>query len=179
MGQGDWRGGGEGGVGGLGAAGAVGRALTQMGTSKALRTEQTRLGGVRQDPAGRARAGVGVPQPLHAPHSDQQRADSPHQWQPGGLHGAWRWRGRQTRCEADGAPGWPGSVGACVRVAQWVVCASRRCWRVLGACLGPPVHSCTGAGGRRDGLARCDKSVRWGQSGVGVNQALASGLAIK
>ena len=30
-------------------------------------------------------------------------------------------------------------------------------WWVLGACLGPPVHSCPSAGGRRDGLARCDR----------------------
>ena len=39
------------------------------------------------------------------------------------------------------------------------VCASRRCWWVLGACLGQLVHSCPSAGGRRDGLARCDKSA--------------------
>ena len=43
--------------------------------------------------------------------------------------------------------GWPGSMWACVRVAQWVVCASRGgAGGSLGACLGPPVHSCPSAG---------------------------------
>ena len=53
--------------------------------------------------------------------------------------------------------GWPGSMWAGVRVAGWAGCASRRRGWVLGACLGQLVHWCPSAGGRRDGLARCDK----------------------
>ena len=50
-------------------------------------------------------------------------------------------------------------VGLCPCCAVGRLRVTRRCWRVLGACLGPPVHSCPSAGGRRDGLAQRDKSA--------------------
>ena len=90
-------------------------------------------------------------------------------WQAPAKGSSWQRPGRLCRCLRPTcrrwrAPrpswrGWPGSIWAGVRVAQWAGCAWRRCWWVLGACLGQLVHACPSAGGRRDGLAQRDKSA--------------------
>ena len=140
-----------------------------MPGTRAKATVPTRVGGGRQDAAGRPRAGAGVPEPLHAPHATMGCWPRRAKGSSCKLH-AWLCRCLQPARKPLSRPrrswrGWPGWMWACARVAGNAACAPSLCWRGLRACLDRPAPWCLTAGGRHELLpwpGRVDPSHgRW------------------